>query len=168
MFRASDVIIYCQIIRFCSISRSKSMSFRPEGKLFSKKIFKISTSFWDNFSASGHPYAYKLVLNCSNSYREVVIGLGKEDFPLNKLPGMTQKSGFNIGLDNNGHITCCKKVINTTIESKQGDILGLGINFFNNSVFFTHNGVKFPISFELEKLFDFPLNLNELYPIGGI
>lgn len=96
---------------------------------------------------------------------EIVIGLTQKDFPLNKLPGMTAKGEFSIGYSSRGEIMISKEIKTYFLPFQEGDTIGCGINFYDQTVFFTNNGIKSPFSFKLEFGDSVP---REFYPTGGL
>ena len=77
-----------------------------------------------------------LISNC-------VFGLSDINLPLNKMPGYTKKFGFSIGYKQNGQIIVNKIVKETGHSLKEGDVVGCGVCYLENKVFFTisHNVV---------------------------
>lgn len=69
--------------------------------------------------------------------RDIVIGLSEASLPLNKLPGATRKFGFSIGFKQAGEIMVNKCVQNIKHPIKVGDVIGCGVNYKNQSLFFT-------------------------------
>ncbi|OTN65735.1 Uncharacterized protein PKNOH_S100042400 [Plasmodium knowlesi] len=77
------------------------------------------------------------VLSCSN-FSKIVIGMTSKNYTINKNPGYEYNS---FGYKNDDG----KKIIDSKLESYSNgytkyDIIGCGINYFDNSAFFTKNG----------------------------
>lgn len=93
-------------------------------------------------------------------YRFIGIGFGTEKVPLNKIPGWEHESWGYHGDD--GHIFCCNGT-----KTKYGpkfapkDVIGCGLNFRNNTAFFTRNGVFLGIACR-------EINKAKLYPMVGL
>ncbi|ANQ07979.1 Uncharacterized protein PCOAH_00022030 [Plasmodium coatneyi] len=77
------------------------------------------------------------VLSCSN-FSKIVIGMTSKNYTINKNPG-SEYNSFGYKNDDG------KKIIDSKLESYSNgytkyDIIGCGINYFDNSAFFTKNG----------------------------
>ncbi|SBT79212.1 conserved Plasmodium protein, unknown function, partial [Plasmodium malariae] len=77
------------------------------------------------------------VLNCTN-FSKIVIGMTSKNYTINKNPG-SEYNSFGYKNDDG------KKIIDGKIENycnsyTKYDIIGCGINYFDNSAFFTKNG----------------------------
>jgi hypothetical protein len=95
-----------------------------------------------------------------NPHRLIGIGFCTEKVSLNKLPGWEQESWGYHGDD--GNIFCCqgtRKAYGPKFNTD--DIIGCGVNFRNNTAFFTRNGYFLGVACR-------DINKGKLYPVVGM
>lgn len=72
---------------------------------------------------------------------EVIVGLAMKAFLSNEKPGRTNRGGQSFGYSNNGQVATKNDNLFTIEKYDEGDIIGIGINFIRNEIFFTKNGI---------------------------
>eukprot|EP01016_Furgasonia_blochmanni_P035513 TRINITY_DN3941_c0_g1_i7.p1 TRINITY_DN3941_c0_g1~~TRINITY_DN3941_c0_g1_i7.p1 ORF type:complete len:606 (+),score=124.52 TRINITY_DN3941_c0_g1_i7:81-1898(+) len=91
--------------------------------------------------------------------RQLHIGFGENDFPINKLPGRTRSS---YGCKADGSVWIKKvKQDESLPEFQNGDVIGVGLNYYTRELFFTRNGEQLPALFK-------NIELKEFYPTIGL
>ena len=72
---------------------------------------------------------------------EVIVGLAMKAFLSHDRPGWTNRGGQSFGYANCGQVATKNDSLFTIDRFEEGDIIGIGINFIRNEIFFTKNGV---------------------------
>ncbi|CAG8621324.1 15258_t:CDS:2 [Funneliformis mosseae] len=102
-------------------------------------------------------FYYEIVIIDRGVHGRIGLGFCEPDIPLNSMPGWNCKSYGYHGDDGKSYYTGEKYgPVFTT-----GDTIGVGINFLNNTIFFTKNGLHLGTAFTRVKS-------NNLYPMIGM
>ena len=71
--------------------------------------------------------------------RSVAIGLCQNNFPSNRIPGISEMAGFSVCYNSSGELCNSGELVERLKKYKSGDIVGCGLNSYTGEIFFTLN-----------------------------
>ena len=98
-------------------------------------------------------------------HSKIVIGFSERTLPLDQVPGQTLLGGQSFGFASNGGLYNRSVRLFQLNEYRVGDIIGMGINFIKNELFFTHNGAFYTKVVQLKNIMEYypSISINSMF-----